>query len=158
MKNPEDRTSRRSFLGFLARLPLVPACLLAPKARALSPAAPRACLMNDCPIAGYQSLSAIAFETAKRLADKLRFRQKEATPENIPIMKTPSLFCRVLCCYFSAHLALPSGVLAQTPFYLDPPTFPATNTVRVTVADAPTNVAVTVYSTKTRQLSGRSQC
>nr|MCU0771963.1 chitobiase/beta-hexosaminidase C-terminal domain-containing protein [Verrucomicrobiota bacterium] len=65
----------------------------------------------------------------------------------MPIVKTPGLFCRLLCCYFSAYLALPYGVLAQTPFYLTPPSFPSTNTVRVTVADTPTNVAVTVYST-----------
>nr|MCU0772378.1 chitobiase/beta-hexosaminidase C-terminal domain-containing protein [Verrucomicrobiota bacterium] len=62
-------------------------------------------------------------------------------------MKALSLPSRLLCAYFSVYLALPYGVLAQTPFYLTPPSFPATNAVRVTVADTPTNVAVTVYST-----------
>ncbi len=64
----------------------------------------------------------------------------------MPIMKTPSPFCRLLCCYFAAYLAVPGCLLAQTPFYLTQPSFPGSNTVRVTVADAPTNVAVTVYA------------
>src|SRR5687768_4673516 len=37
--------------------------------------------------------------------------------------------------------------LAQTPFLLNPPTFPNTNTLRLTLSDAATNVAFTIYST-----------
>jgi hypothetical protein len=60
-------------------------------------------------------------------------------------MKTPTLFHRLLCVFFAVQLALPPAVLAQ--LAINPPTFPASNTVRVTLRGAAaTNAHVILWS------------
>jgi RHS repeat-associated protein len=46
-----------------------------------------------------------------------------------------------------ASLMLTLMVLAETPFRVNPPTFPDTNTLRLTLSDAATNVAFSIYAT-----------
>ncbi len=60
-------------------------------------------------------------------------------------MKTPNPFHRALCCFFAVYLALPPAVLAQ--LIINPPTFPTTNTVRVTLSGAAsTNAHVILWT------------
>ncbi len=60
-------------------------------------------------------------------------------------MKKLNLFTRVLCCYFAVFLALPMSVFAD--LTLNPPTFPSTNTVRVTLNGAQsTNAHVILWT------------
>src|SRR6266567_3204465 len=69
-------------------------------------------------------------------------------------MKRPNLFCRILCCYFAAYMALPTSTVAQ--LALTAPTFPSTNTVRVTLTGTSTNSAYLILfsSTLTNSLPG----
>ncbi len=60
-------------------------------------------------------------------------------------MKTPNLFYRGLCLFFAFYLALPAATVAQ--LLLTPPTFPTTNTVRVTLTGASPTSAYVILST-----------
>lgn len=60
-------------------------------------------------------------------------------------MKTPNLFYRGLCLFFAVYLALPAATVAQ--LLLTPPTFPTTNTVRVTLTGAASTNAYVILST-----------
>lgn len=60
-------------------------------------------------------------------------------------MKPPNVFYRFLCCFFAVYLALPPVVVAQ--LLLTPPTFPTTNTVRLTLAGAASTNAYVILST-----------
>ena len=60
-------------------------------------------------------------------------------------MKKFGFTTRLLCCYFAVYLALPVSMVAQ--FSLTPPTFPTTNTVRVTLTGASSTNAYVILST-----------
>ena len=62
-------------------------------------------------------------------------------------MKKPTLLCRILCCYFAFYLALPASSLAQ--LTLSQPSFPTTNTVRLTLTGTTNNTAYLIFFTPT---------
>ena len=66
-------------------------------------------------------------------------------------MKIQNPFYRFLCCFFVAYLTLPAAVMAQ--LLITPPTFPTTNTVRVTLTGASVSNAYVILTSPTLNVS-----
>ena len=64
-------------------------------------------------------------------------------------MKKPSILVRALCVLFSVYFALPATVVAD--LALNPPTFPSTNTVRITLSGAESTNAHVIFWTPNLQ-------
>jgi len=60
-------------------------------------------------------------------------------------MKKPNLFVRAFCCFFAYYMAMPMSMWAQ--FLINPPTFPDTNTVRVTLSGTESTNAHIIFFT-----------
>jgi len=60
-------------------------------------------------------------------------------------MKKLNPLSRVLCCFFAVYMALPASMSAQ--FLINPPTFPDTNTVRVTLSGTQSTNAHIIFLT-----------
>jgi len=66
-------------------------------------------------------------------------------------MKTPNLFCRLVCCLLTVLLALPASTWAQ--LTLVGPEFPSSNIVRLTLSGAQTNAAYLILTTPTLEVA-----
>ncbi|MCZ7636730.1 MAG: HIRAN domain-containing protein [Verrucomicrobia bacterium] len=74
-------TSRRAFLGFLAKAPLVPVAVLAPRpAQAAPPTSARQVLMNDFAIAGFRYYDGARELPGLAAGTKLTLRAEPANP------------------------------------------------------------------------------
>src|ERR1019366_7963192 len=60
-------------------------------------------------------------------------------------MKKLNVFSQILCIFFAAQMALPISVLAQ--LTINPPTFPNTNTVELTLRNAASTNAQIIFFT-----------
>jgi hypothetical protein len=60
-------------------------------------------------------------------------------------MKKQNFFFRMLCAFFAVQMALPASSLAQ--LVINPPTFPTTNTVRVTLSGTQSTNAHIIFWT-----------